>query len=283
MLLFLIHLCYNQYLFYFICQSLNSSDKSKTKQVVRTGETCLAPSRNALQQPAVLLGSFQSNPSGQIKPEKKLLVLKPARENGVSAVKESGSPSANTNTRAASSQLMSNTQSTQSAPVRSTNSPKELKGASAFSMISGQTIEKKPSAAQAQSRSAFYSALKQKQTASTSITTDPVSSSTSASSSVEVKLNSSKDLIASDPSSSQATSGVEVTDSVQVASHTSGFEATDTPDEEEAQFLRSLGWVENNGEEYLTEEEIDSFLEQVNRHNSPSLSLSLSHIITQKY
>jgi hypothetical protein len=157
---------------------------------------------------------------------------------------------------------MSNTQSTQSAPVRSTNSPKELKGASAFSMISGQTIEKKPSAAQAQSRSAFYSALKQKQTASTSITTDPVSSSTSASSSVEVKLNSSKDLIASDPSSSQATSGVEVTDSVQVASHTSGFEATDTPDEEEAQFLRSLGWVENNGEEYLTEEEIDSFLEQ---------------------
>ncbi|KAG7599391.1 hypothetical protein ISN44_As06g035730 [Arabidopsis suecica] len=260
------------------CSSLNSSDKSKTKQVVRTGETCLAPSRNAQQQPSVLLGNFQSNPSGQIKPEKKLLVLKPARENGVSAVKESGSPSANTNTRAASSQLMSNAQSTQSAPVRSTNSPKELKGASAFSMISGQTVEKKSSAAQTQSRSAFYSALKQKKTGSASISTDPINSSTSVSSSVEGKVNSSKDLIASDPSSPQATSGLEVTERVQVGSHTSGFEATDTPDEEEAEFLRSLGWDENNGEdEALTEEEIKSFYEQY-KELRPSLPQNLSMI-----
>ncbi|XP_010500088.1 PREDICTED: uncharacterized protein LOC104777512 isoform X2 [Camelina sativa] len=254
----------------------SSSDKSKTKQVIRAGETCLAPLRNAQQQPSVLLGNLQSNPSGQIKSEKKLLVLKPARENGVSAVKESGSPSANTNSRAASSQLMSNAQPTQSAPVRSTNSPKELKGASAFSMISGQTIEKKSSAAQTQSRSAFYSALKQK-TVSTSISTDPVNSSTSISSSVEGKVNSSKDLVASDPSSPQAASGLEVTERVQVASHTSGFEAADTPDEKEAEFLRSLGWDENSGEVALTKEEIEAFVERYNKLR-PSLPQRLPMI-----
>ncbi|KAL1223743.1 hypothetical protein V5N11_029790 [Cardamine amara subsp. amara] len=248
------------------CSSLNSSDKSKIKQVVRTGETSIAPSRNAQQQPSVLLGNFQSNPSGQIKSEKKLLVLKPARENGVSAVKESGSPSANTNSRAATSQ------STQSVPVRGTNSPKELKGANAFSMISGQTIDKKPSAAQTQSRSAFYSALKQK-TTSTSISTDPVNSSTSISSSVDGKVNSSKDLIASDPLSPQA-----ATERIQITSHTSCFEAADTPDEKEAEFLRSLGWDENNGEdEALTQEEINAFVEQYKKLR-PSLPQKLSMI-----
>uniref|UniRef100_A0A1J3EWZ8 Mediator of RNA polymerase II transcription subunit 1 n=1 Tax=Noccaea caerulescens TaxID=107243 RepID=A0A1J3EWZ8_NOCCA len=240
------------------CSILNSSDKSKTKQVVRTGETCLAHTRNSQQQPSVLLGNFQSNPSGQIKSEKKLLVLKPARENGVHAVKESGSPSGNPNSRPASSQLMNTTQSTQSAPVRSTNSPKELKGATTFTMASNQTIEKKSSLAQTQSRNAFYSALKRKST-STSISSDSVISTANCiSSSVEEKANSSKELVASDPSSPQATSGVEVTQR-----NTIGFEEADTPDEKEAEFLRSLGWEENSGEdEALTEEEIKAFFEQ---------------------
>lgn len=35
------------------------------------------------------------------------------------------------------------------------------------------------------------------------------------------------------------------------------------PDEEEAAFLRSLGWEENTGEEALTREEIESFLSEV--------------------
>ncbi|CAA7062331.1 unnamed protein product [Microthlaspi erraticum] len=237
---------------------LNSSDKSKIKQVVRAGETCLAHTRNSQQQPSVLLGNFQSNPSGQIKSEKKLLVLKPARENGVAAVKESGSPSGNPNSRPASSQLMNSAQSTQSAPVRSTNSPKELKGATAFTMTSSQTIEKKSSLAQTQSRNAFYSALKRKST-STSISSDSVNSTANCiSSSVEEKVDSSKELVASDSSSPQATSGVEVTQRNSI-----GFEEADTPDEEEAEFLRSLGWEENNGEdEALTEEEIKAFFEQ---------------------
>lgn len=234
--------------------------------MVRTGETCLAPSRNAQQQPSVLLGNFQSNPSGKIISEKKLLVLKPARENGVAAVKESGSPSGNTNSRAASNQLMTNAQSTQSPPVRSTNSPKEVKGSTAFTMISGQTIEKKSSSAQTQSRNAFYSALKQK----TSISSNPVNSTTCISSSIEEKVdNSSKELVSSDPSSPRATSGP--TERIQITSqvserNTTGFDAADIPDEKEAEFLRSLGWDENNGEdEALTEEEIKAFVEQVKK------------------
>ncbi|VVB11629.1 unnamed protein product [Arabis nemorensis] len=262
------------------CSSLNPSDKSKIKQGVRTGETCLAPSRNAQHQPSALLGNFQSNPSGQIKPEKKLLVLKPARENGVAAVKESGSPSGNTNNRTISGQLMTIAQSTQSAPVRSTNSPKELKGSTTLTMISGQTIEKKSSSAQSQSRNAFYSALKQKTTS----TNNPVNSTTCISSSVEEKVdNSSKELVASDPSSPQATSGPEATERIQITSqvserNTGGFEAADIPDEKEAEFLRSLGWDENNGEdEALTEEEIKAFVEQYKKLR-PSLPQKLSII-----
>ncbi|KFK21888.1 hypothetical protein AALP_AAs60089U000200 [Arabis alpina] len=263
------------------CSSLNPSDKSKTKQGIRAGETFLAPSRIAHQQPSALLGNFQSNPSGQIKSEKKLLVLKPARENGVPAVKESVSPSGNnTNNRAASSQLMTSAQSTQSAPVRSTNSPKEHKGSATFTMISGQGVEKKSSLAQTQSRNAFYSALKQK----TASTNSPVNPITCISSSVEEKVdNSSKELVASDPSSPQATSGLEATDRIQITSpvserNTSRFEAADIPDEKEAEFLRSLGWDENNDEdEALTEEEIKAFVEQYNKLR-PSLPPKLSII-----
>ncbi|KAG2304425.1 hypothetical protein Bca4012_063464 [Brassica carinata] len=257
------------------CSILNSSDKSKTKQMVRAGETCLAPSRNSQQHPSVPLGNVQSNPSGQIKLEKKLLVLKPGRETGVAAVKESASPVCNSNGRPNSSQLMNTAQSTQSATVRSTNSPREHKGITSFTMISGQTIEKKPSLAQTQSRHAFYSTLKQK-TISTNISTDPVSPTTTCvSSSVEEKVNRSKELVASDPSSSQVTSGLEVPQRNII-----GFEAADTPDEEEAEFLRSLGWDENNGKvEALTEEEIKAFNEQYNKLR-PSLPQKLS--ITQE-
>nr|VDD60813.1 unnamed protein product [Brassica oleracea] len=261
------------------CSILNSSDKSKTKQMVRAGEICLAPSRNSQQQPSVLLGNVQSNPSGQIKSEKKLLVLKPARETGVAAVKESGSPSSNPNSRPNSSQLMNTAQSPQSATVRSTNnSPREHKGITSFTMTSGQTIEKKPYLAQTQSRHAFFSALKQKTISSTNISTDPVNPSTTrVSSSVEEKVLTSKELVASDSSSSQVTCGLEVTQR-----NTIGFEAADTPDEEEAEFLRSLGWDENNGEvEALTEEEIKAFNEQYNKLR-PSLPQKLSIIQEQE-
>ncbi|XP_019057304.1 PREDICTED: uncharacterized protein LOC104806809 isoform X2 [Tarenaya hassleriana] len=265
---------------------LNSSDKSKTKQVVRAGEIGPAASRNAQQQPTALLNTFQSNLSGQTKADtsKKLLVLKPARENCVPSVKESASPSSNTNTRVATAQLTV-TPSTISATVRSTNSPKEIKGSS-LSTISGQTIEKRPSSSQTQSRNEFYNALKQK--ISTNISTDPANSSSCISSSNEEKANSSKEQVASDPSSRHTANGVEATEKdniieririlSQVGERSMRFEAADTPDEKEAEFLRSLGWDENNCEdEALTQEEISAFIERYKKLE-PSLLQKLSII-----
>ncbi|KAL0845348.1 hypothetical protein Bca101_018594 [Brassica carinata] len=82
------------------------------------------------------------------------------------------------------------------------------------------------------------------------------------------KEDMSKELIASDPSSVHAAErdGI-VTERVEkvseAAERDSGFDSTDIPDEIEAEFLKSLGWDENNTEvEPLTDEEIRAFYEQ---------------------
>ncbi|WZZ41091.1 hypothetical protein YC2023_037350 [Brassica napus] len=106
------------------------------------------------------------------------------------------------------------------------------------------------SVAQTQSRNAFYSALKKK-------TSTNISTSSCIFPSVEEKSDISKELVASNPSS------------VHAAERDGGFEPADLPDEEEAEFLKSLGWDENNTEvEALTDEEIRAFYEQVYEHNN---------------
>ncbi|CAH2070547.1 unnamed protein product [Thlaspi arvense] len=216
---------------------LNSSDKSKGKPMVRSGEIGLASSRYTHQQSSMLLGNLHSNPGNQMKPDttKKLVILKPARENGVSAVKESGSPSRIIDGRAGAP----STQSTASV------------------VLDGKNAEKKLSLAQAQSRNAFYSALKKK--TSTNISSDPSKTSSCI----------SKELVASDSSSVQAAERddivMERVEKVsEVAERNSCFESADRPDEKEAEFLKSLGWDENDTEEdeALTEEEIRAFIEQ---------------------
>ncbi|KAG7552415.1 hypothetical protein ISN45_Aa06g030160 [Arabidopsis thaliana x Arabidopsis arenosa] len=224
----------------------NSFDKSKTKPMFRSGEIGLASSRNTQQHSSVMLGNLQSNPGSQIKPDttKKLVILKPARENGVVA---GGSPP---NSRAAASQLTTAPSTQFTASVRSTNGPREPRGAS-VNMIAGKTAEKKLSLAQTQSRNAFFSTLKQK--TSTNISTDPSKTSSCILSSVEEKANSSKELVASDPSSPQAAERDEIMESVEkvsdVVERVSRFESAVRPDPKEAAFLKSLGWDENDSEE----------------------------------
>lgn len=176
---------------------------------------------------------------GQTKPDasKKLVILKPA-----------------------ASQMTAAPSTLFTSSLRSTNGPREL-------MVAG-----KP--AHTQSRIAFYRALKQK-TSTTHISTDP-----SETSSVEETANIVEEVVASDPSSTQAAERDDiimerVEKASQVAERSNGFEFADRPDEKEAEFLRSLGWEEDNGEEdeALTQEEINAFMEQVQTHN---LSLSLS-------
>lgn len=226
-----------------ISQVLNSSDKFKIRPVARSGEAGLASLRNTQQQPSFVFGSFQPNPVSQIKPDttKKLVVLKPARENGASAVKESGSLSV----QAAASQP------TAASSIQLTSSVRKA----SVNMTAGKTAEKKPSLVQTQSRNAFFSALKQK-------TSTNITSSSSA--------NNSKDLVASDPPSAPAAArdDIMVEKVSEVAERHSRFETVARPDEKEAEFLKSLGWDENDSEEDealrpLTEEEIRAFNEQV--------------------
>lgn len=110
-----------------------------------------------------------------------------------------------------------------------------VKESTGFQMIAAPSAPFITSVAQTQSRNAFYSALKKKTSTNISIST------------------SSKELVASNPSSGQA------------AERDDGFEPADlpVPDEEEAQFLKSLGWDQKNTEvEALTDEEIRAFYEQ---------------------
>ncbi|KAL1204459.1 hypothetical protein V5N11_004045 [Cardamine amara subsp. amara] len=226
---------------------LNSSDKFKTRPVFRSGEAGLASLRNTQQQSSFVFGSFQSNPLSQMKPDTitKLVVLKPVRENGVSAVKESGSPSV----QAATSQP----------PAASSTQPTTSVRRASANMTAAKTAEKKLYLAQTQSRNAFFSALKQN-------TSSNISSSPTA--------NSSKDLVASDPSNAQAAERDEImVEKVsEVAEKHSRFESVARPDEKEAEFLKSLGWDENDSEEdeALTEEEIKAFNEQYKKFK-PSL------------
>ncbi|EOA20277.1 hypothetical protein CARUB_v10000585mg [Capsella rubella] len=244
----------------------SSSDKSKTKPMFRSGEAGLVSSRNTQQQSTVILGNLQSNPGGPIKPEttKKLVVLKPVRENGVVA---GGSPP---NSRAAAIQLTTAPSTQFTAPVGSANGPRELRGASG-NTIAGKTVEKKLSSAQTQSRLAFYNALKQ-----TTSTTDPSKTSSGIFPSVEEKANSSTELVASDPPSTQAAERNDPKDRVEkvadVAETISRFDIVVRPSPKEAEFLRSLGWDENVSEkdEALSEEEIRSFIERYKK-SKPSL------------
>jgi len=135
-------------------------------------------------------------------------------------------------------------------PSRITNSV-----AAGFQMIAAPSAPFITSVAQTQSRNAFYSALKKK-------TSTNISTSSCIFPSVEEKSDIFKELVASNPSSD------------------GGFEPADLPDEEEAEFLKSLGWDENNTEvEALTDEEIRAFYEQVYEHNNTRtpVALILSH------
>lgn len=209
-----------------------------------------------------MIGNLQSNPGSQIKPytSKKLVVLKPTRENGV------GAGGSLPNSRAATSQMATTPATHFTAFMRSTNSPRELRGAS-VNMIAEKTADKKLSLAQTQSRNAFYSALKQK--TSTNISTDPSKTSSYIFSLVEEKTNSSKELVASDPSSGQAVERDDIMERVEkvsdVAARSCRFELVEPPNPRDVEFLKSLGWKENDSEEdgALTVEEIRDFIEEV--------------------
>lgn len=257
-------------------QALNSSDKSKPKAAVRAGELN-APAKGGQQQPSQLHQANQSLHGGPVKSDApktshgKFLVLKPVWENGVSSPKDVTSPTNNASSRAANSPLAV-APPVVSAPSRSPNNPKisavERKVA-ALDLKSGSTLEKRP-LSQVQSRNDFFNLLKKKTSVNNSITL-PDSGPNISSPTLEKSGDITREVYSDPASPCIENGGDEVTGNGDGSEEVQRFSGTGPsaavyPDEEEARFLRSLGWEENSGDDGgLTEEEINAFYDQVRK------------------
>ncbi|PKA63750.1 hypothetical protein AXF42_Ash017034 [Apostasia shenzhenica] len=129
--------------------------------------------------------------------------------------------------------------------------------------------EKKP-VSQAQNRNDFFNSLRKKTSASQQATADQYSSCTDSSSnsqSLGGQVGNNSASIEEKPSSITTSKFLAENGNCPIV----GCDVPEEPvklatDEEEAAFLRSLGWEENAGEEALTREEIESFLSEVYIH-----------------
>ncbi|TYH83042.1 hypothetical protein ES332_D02G105000v1 [Gossypium tomentosum] len=265
---------------------LNSVDKSKAKPAIRVSEMNISV-KSGQQQPSSIHHGNQSPHSGHVKSDMpktsgKLLVLKPGWENGVSSPtqKDVAGPT-NVNNKVATSQHA--VTAVTSAPARNNNtklSSGERKAA-ALNPIAGFTVEKKPSLAQTQSRNDFFNLLKKKTSANTAAGLSGanlhISSSTTEKSEVTKNVDSPSMTTHANENGSAATSNGDTCQEAQRFSddgekNMSSY-AMVHPDEEEAAFLRSLGWEEHSGDdEGLTEEEINAFYQEYMKLR-PSLQL----------
>ncbi|KAE8724755.1 WRKY DNA-binding protein 9, putative isoform 1 [Hibiscus syriacus] len=220
--------------------------------------------------------------------ESRLCILKPSREqNGVSIVttKDNSSPTNGTN-KIVSSPLSFTPSAAASPPFRSSgNSPRSAPAERNQTPLR-LTMEKRATA-QAQSRNDFFNLLKKKSTTdSASSVLDPgpaVSQPVSEKpdeldaddSSSAVTLKDAGDLaqkisiaLPTDNRSEIALNGDAYTESQHCSSNGDGHSRPDVflySDEEEAAFLRSLGWEENAGDDDGLTEEINTFLEQYSK------------------
>ncbi|XP_039065896.1 uncharacterized protein LOC120211428 [Hibiscus syriacus] len=222
--------------------------------------------------------------------ESRLCILKPSREpNGGSivATKDNLSPTNGSN-KIVSSPLSFTPSAAASSPFRSSgNSPRSAPAVRNQTQL-WLTMEKRATS-QAQSRNDFFNLLKKKSiTDSASSALDPgpaVSQPVSEKpdeldpddSSSAVTLKDAGDLaqeisiadLPTDNRSEMALNGDAYTKSQHCSSNGDVHSRPDVflyPDEEEAAFLRSLGWEENVGDDNgLTEEEINAFLEQYSK------------------
>ncbi|KAJ7959089.1 mediator of RNA polymerase II transcription subunit 1 isoform X2 [Quillaja saponaria] len=261
---------------------LNSSEKSKPKMIVRNVELNVA-AKSGLQQPSPLQSANQSIRCGNVKDTPKtsgkFLVLGPM--NGVSSPtsKDAASPTSNANSRPGNQLPVA----PPSAPLRSPNSQKPCteRKPSSLDLKSGSSLEKRPSLSQVQSRNDFFNLIKKKTSMNTSIAhpdSAPVISSPTMGKSGELK----GEVVCVPLSPHAFENGVEVIsngdpceDDHRISDEEKDMKPSDTvyPDEEEAAFLRSLGWEENSGEdEGLTEEEINAFYQEYMKLR-PSLKL----------
>nr|XP_027094741.1 mediator of RNA polymerase II transcription subunit 1-like [Coffea arabica] len=274
----------------------SSSDKSKQpKAAARVNEMVVTPRNMQQQQQQPIYSPQLPNQSraGQVRSDAsnashagKFLVLKAAKENGANSnAKDASSPTNNSIRKVAVSQipLSAITPIALTSPTNPKASTLDKKAA-ALSLNSRPTAEKKFSLSQAQSRSDFFNLMRKKTLRNTSST---ISDS--------VSVISSPCAVKSEENSTEANSApisplVNENGSQMITdgdSHSSGDQAQSFvdagernlylngalyPDEEEAAFLRSLGWEENGEDVEITDEEIVAFYEEYQKF-MPSLKV----------
>lgn len=225
-------------------------------------------------------------------PSGKMIVLKTTRErNGITpAAKDSLSPTKN-NTKAPNSSLTVVSPvgglSVSRGPVN--NNPSSPSGDWKHAPT---LLEKRPSS-QAQSRNDFFNLVRKKSMASSSISvpdpgSDPTSSSSSSFKAGEQDIVASpttpqgRDVMLTTESKGSLTCNCNTLDEDRYVENGRNHHFSSSPifsEEEEAAFLRSLGWEENADEDGLTEEEIDAFLNKVNGKYYYALTVSKNEFV----
>ncbi|XP_058747718.1 uncharacterized protein LOC131620606 isoform X1 [Vicia villosa] len=268
--------------------ALNSSEKSKSKTAIRNAEMNVA-AKSVPQQPSALHIASQSLRSVNAKVDVpktsgKFIDLKSVVwENGASPTSKDVSNLTNyANNKLANQHAISSAAAPP--PVKNPNnlkSPTERKP-SPLDLKLGSTLDKKQSISQVKSRNDFFNLLKNK-SATNSSTVLPDSGQMVSSPTLENSAGLKRESVMPSASPQSAGNGAELTSNGNAHAHEkpcrisddeekdSISRATVYPDEEEAAFLRSLGWEENSDEdEGLTEEEINAFYQEVCKKLDPS-------------
>ncbi|KAK7351147.1 hypothetical protein VNO77_10378 [Canavalia gladiata] len=260
----------------------NSSEKSKPKTTVRNAEMNMA-AKSVPQQPSSLHITNHSVRSGNAKGDApktsgKFTDLKSVVwENGVSPTSKDAPNQPNySNSRPGNHHAVA--PAAVSTPLRNPNNLKSsTERKPALDLKLGSTMDKKHSISQVQSRNDFFNLIKKKTLMnSSSVLSDssPVVSSPTMDKSGEVNTE------AVDPPArpQDLGNGAEVSSNgnalVELNRLPDNEEKDTIPDEEEAAFLRSLGWEEDSGEdEGLTEEEINAFYQECLKLGTTTLKL----------
>ncbi|XP_054794497.1 uncharacterized protein LOC129303287 [Prosopis cineraria] len=255
--------------------ALNSSEKLKPKTSARNAEMNV-PAKSGPQHLSLHIAN-QSLRSVNVKSDTpktsgKFTDLKSVVwENGVSPTSKDVSNQTNYSNSKPGNQLTVTSAGSSGLSRNPSNvkSPTERKPAS-MDLKLGSTMEKKPSLSQAQSRNDFFNLIKKKTLVnSSSVLPD---SDTLVTSTIMEKPDAITREVVSPPANPEALgNGADVSNGdVCEDERLPNSKKNDTvssltiyPDEEEAAFLRSLGWEENSGEdEGLTEEEINAFYQE---------------------
>ncbi|KAI3464453.1 hypothetical protein Pfo_021116 [Paulownia fortunei] len=260
----------------------SSADKSKQPKIaVRTNEMTVA-SRGVHSQPHSSHLANQSR-AGQIRSDSastshvgKFLVLKAGRESVTTGAKDASSPTGDANGRVANDGQLATAPSTPTASMSLSNtmvSALENKAA-ALSPSSRSTVDKRSSQSLAQSRSEFFNLMRRK-TSPSATTIHSDSSLAVLSPNAETSGEKCKEGHAAispcvlENGNQMICNGdrYDIPEQIKTFSDVRDNSLSGSvsiyPDEEEAAFLRSLGWEENGGEdEGLTEEEINAFYQE---------------------